>query len=74
MVGLGGKASATSRGNQLSGFVQYGKKYILFCYTIPFFILLVFFLLLLVDGPYSFAFLFIVYNYSSEKAVILVML
>lgn len=26
MVGLGGKASATNRGNQLSGFIQYGKK------------------------------------------------
>ncbi|XP_067943065.1 structural maintenance of chromosomes protein 6-like [Watersipora subatra] len=26
MVGLGGKASATSRGNQLAGFVQYGKN------------------------------------------------
>ena len=34
MVGLGGKASATNRGNQLAGFVQYGKQY--GCYYIMF--------------------------------------
>ena len=30
VVGLGGKASATSRGQSIKNFVKYGKKYILF--------------------------------------------